>query len=366
VNLVLTTLGWVALVLAFFSRKGTAAGTGNATSVSILKPVHGSEPGLQDNLSSHFRQVTQAKVEVIIGAVDPGDAAVAVAEAVIAENPNVACRFRHGAADHGHNRKISNVMNMLELAGGDVLVLSDSDIGVPADHLDRVLEALDAPGVGVVTCPYYGTGEAGFWSRFAAMNITYGFLPNVITGVGLGLAKPCMGSTLAFRRETLEQIGGAHIFKDALADDYAIGSAIRGAGLESVVAPVLVSHSCADRRLRSLLLHELRWSQTIRGIDFYGHLGSVITHPLALAVLAAVALGFSPVALGVLGLAAAARLWVVATVDRVVGRGPGDWWLIPARDVASFCVFVGSFFVQTIEWRGTRFRVTADGDLSPI
>ena len=50
-----------------------------------------------------------------------------------------------------------------------------------------------------------------------------------MVGTALGLAKPCFGSTIALNREALERIGGFEAFASQLADDYAIGAAVRKA-----------------------------------------------------------------------------------------------------------------------------------------
>ena len=52
------------------------------------------------------------------------------------------------------------------------------------------------------------------------MGSSYDFLPNAVVGTSLGLASPCMGSTIALRRETLDEVGGFAAFVDRLADDY--------------------------------------------------------------------------------------------------------------------------------------------------
>ena len=84
---------------------------------------------------------------------------------------------------YGRNGKISNLINMAPHATQPILIVSDSDIGVPTDYVRRVLQALAGAGVGVVTCPYYGIAETGLWSKLAAMGLSYHFLPNVIAGV---------------------------------------------------------------------------------------------------------------------------------------------------------------------------------------
>jgi len=98
---------------------------------------------------------------------------------------------------------------------------------VPPDYLRRVVDALAKPGVGAVTCLYTGKPFGGLAARLSAMGIDYHFLPNVVTGISLGLAKPCFGSTIALRRVVLDEIGGLASFASVLADDYEIGRTVR-------------------------------------------------------------------------------------------------------------------------------------------
>ncbi len=336
------------------------------TTVTLLKPLHGAEAGLRQNLAAHFFQNAPNSIQIIFGVQNPADPAIAIAQDVIAEHPESAALLAIGDGGEGANRKIANLIQMADHATGEVLILCDSDIGPPPDHATRVLAALAEPGVGIVTCPYYGRGETGFWSTLAAMGLSYQFLPSVLTGVSLGMATPCMGSTIALRRETLATIGGFGAFRDVLADDYAMGAAVRALGQTSVVAPVLVSHSCTETSLSEVFAHELRWARTVKGVDPAGHGGSVVTHPVPLALLAALLLGLQPFPLLLLALAVAVRLMLGCVADRVIGRSSGPLWMLPLRDMLSFAVFVGSFLGQAVVWRGEKFHVTADGDLSPV
>ncbi len=334
--------------------------------VSLLKPLHGEEPGLERNLRSAFLQDDIGRAQIVFGVQDPADPARALADALMREHPEIDAGLHLDARRHGRNGKISNLINMAPHAAGPILIVSDSDIGVPTDYIGRLRVLLAEPGVGVVTCPYYGVAETGVWSRLAAMGLSYHFLPNVIAGVSLKLAAPCMGSTIALRRETLARIGGFEAFADVLADDYAIGQAVRRAGLKSVVAPVLVSHSFSERSFGEFFSHELRWARTVKGVDRLGHIGSLISHPLALALIAALLLGFAPTALVMLVTALLARLWLMRVTEAVIGAQTGPWWLLPVRDVLSFLVFVSSFAGRAVEWRGVKFHVTQDGDLRPV
>ena len=336
-----------------------------STSVTIMKALHEGEPALRHNLQSFFCQAREGQADIVFGVQDTADPAIHVVEALRVQHPDLKVQLRIDGERRGRNAKVSNLIGMAGQARGDVLVISDSDIEAPPEYLARVLDALAAPGVGVVTCPYVGRGDTGFWSDVAAMGLSWQFMPNVITGVGLGMARPCMGSTVALRRETLERIGGFQRFRDVLADDYLLGAAVRERGLRSVVAPVLVSHSCSEMTLGEVLSHELRWARTVKSVDFPGHLGSLVTYPTPLALVAVLLLNLSPASLAILVAALAARVLLATTVDRIAHRRTGAAWLLPIRDMLSFAVFVGSFFGHTVVWRGQRFHVTTNGALAP-
>lgn len=365
-------LGWLALLLAalgslymlaaagmirqFFARAVPAVARDEA--VTLLKPLHGAEPRLADNLATFLRQDHRGPIQLLCGVARADDPAVAAVEPLGPGIDLVIDPTRHGASG-----KIGNLVNLAACAAHGILILSDSDIAVAPDYLARVLAALDEPGVGAVTCLYRGRGDAGRWSRLAAAGLSYQFLPGALFGVATGLAHPCMGSTIALRRETLDRIGGFTRFADTLADDHAIGAAVESLGLRVVVPPMLVTHASAETSLAALWRHELRWGATVRGVAPGAYAASVIALPLPLALIGA-ALAPGLLALGVVGVALASRLVLVAAIDRQVGEPTASPLLIPLRDCLSFAVFLASFFARSVDWRGSRLRMSTDGRIA--
>jgi ceramide glucosyltransferase len=367
-GLALVGAGYQLLAGACVGRfRGPPAPPAEHPPVTILKPLHGAEPGLAAALESFVGQAYAGEVQIVLGVQDEADPAVQVVEALRARHPDRAIVLVSSPGARGANRKVSNLINMLGAARHNLLVMADSDIAVTPDYLGRVVAALgepdvgepdkDEPGVGVVTCPYHGRAAAGFWSRLTALGISHQFLPSVAVGVTLRMASPCMGSTIALRRETLARIGGFEAFADELADDYALGAAVRGLGLRSVVAPVLVAHDCAETSLRGLIAHERRWAITIRRLDPAGFFGSAVTHALPLGLLGVLLTGAAAPALAALAAAVACRFWSMARVDALIGAEDGGWRLAPVRDILSFAIFLSAFFGRAVEWRGARFSV---------
>ena len=265
---------------------------------------------------------------------------------------------------YGPNRKISNILNMLPQARHDVLVFADSDVSVGPDYLRNVIGELQKPGVGLVTCVYRGQPDPGFWPRLSAKATNYQFLPGVVTGLALGLARPCFGQTIAMRRETLEKIGGFTPFVQHLAEDHAIGEAVRMIGEKVVIPPFTVSHACVETSATQLIAHELRWSRTIRSIDPLGHLGSALIHPLAFALLAVALSGGAPGRGRLRWSPLLARLALKLLSDRALQQAHRDLWLLPLWDIVSFCDFRGELLVSRVIWRGFSFKVDGDGLLS--
>ena len=352
-------IGWVlaaAIVAARFGRRLRAPTAPAAPEpATILKPLYGAEPRLGDNLRSFCDQHWSAPVQIVAGVQSGEDGALAALRPFGAAIDIVIEPHRHGA-----NAKISNLINMTPAIRHDLIVLSDSDIAAPTDYLARVAATLAEPGVGAATCAYAGRGDCGIWSVLGAAGISYHFLPSVLLSVALRTGDVCMGSTIAMRRDTLDRIGGFARFADILADDHAIGAAVRELGLSVAIAPVIVTHASAERSFAELARHELRWAATVRDLNFGGYIGLVLTHPLPFALIAAaIAPGWGTLAL--VAAAMAARIGAAAVIDRMVGRTTAPRWLLPARDLLSFGIFVASFFVRQVRWRDTELAMRKAG-----
>lgn len=334
-------------------------------SVTILKPLHGDELFLYRNLATFCRQDYDGPVEIIFGVSDPGDPAIQAVLQLEADLPDVDIRLVVDGRRRGQNGKVSNLMNMAEHARNEVIVLADSDMVVEADYLSGLMADLAPADVGAVTCLYHGLTLPNIWSRLAAQWIDAHFLPNALLGIACGLARPCFGSTIALRRSTLEAIGGFASVKDQLADDYALGAAVRRLGLKVVVPRDIVpGHLCAARSFSALMRQELRWARTIRALDPLGFAGSLVTNPLPIALLAAAAAGFAPLSLAVVAAALACRAVLHHRVAAFIRMEPESPLLGPVRDILAFFIFFTSYLPGSIDWRGNRFALRPDGSLA--
>lgn len=328
--------------------------------VSVLKPLYGAEPGLYENLLSFVDQDYPA-VQIVFGVRGSDDGALPVARRVIAERPDADVALVIDSRVSGRNLKVANLVNMLPAARHDVLVFADSDMRVGRDYLAAVTAPLRDAATGLVTCLYKGWPIGGLWSRLGALHINFGFLPAALLGETLGAGGGCFGATIALRRAVLDKIGGLAVVRDELADDHRIGAAVREAGFATALSPYLVETSVAEKNLKCLWRHELRWARTVRLMAPVGFAGSIVTHAVALSLIAALLCGFSLTSLGFLAMSCALRWASAGAIARTLRLPGAGLWLLPLRDLLSFAVFVGGFCGRNVSWRDQLFRIEPSG-----
>jgi ceramide glucosyltransferase len=331
--------------------------------VSVLKPLHGDEPSLYENLRSFAEQDYPAG-QIVLGVNDADDGALPAARALIRDLPGRDIALVIDPRARGSNHKVANLENMLEATRHDIIVLADSDMRVERHYLAAVTAPLRDPQTGVVTCLYKGVPDAGFWSELGAMHINFWFLPGALVGEALGVGGGCFGATIALRRETLDRIGGFERLRDELADDHRIGDEVRALGLTVVLSSYIVEARVTEPTFITLWRHELRWARTERTVAPVGFAGSILSHAVAIAVLGAAVAGFGLTSLIFLVISCVLRWAAVRVIADALGLPPVKPWLLVVRDALSFAVFVASFFGRTVSWRDEFLRVEASGRMT--
>jgi len=336
--------------------------SGVATPITLLKPLRGADAQLYENLRSFCLQ-EYSHFQIVFGVADADDPAANVVRRLIADFPALDLTLVVGGAARAPNRKVANLMNMLPAARHGLLAISDSDMRVAPDYLATIAPLVAPPDAGLVTCLYRGVpAGTDLWSRVACLHINHGFLPEAAVGELVHAGDGAFGATLALSRTTLDAVGGFAAIADRLADDHALGAAVRGLGRPVTLAPVIVDNIVFEPNLGAMFRHELRWARTVRMVAPAGYAGSVITHPVALALLAVL---LHPAAWSFYALIAAflVRIGTVWLNDRALRLSRTPVYLVPLRDGLSFAVFVASFFAQSVAWRDRRYRIASGGRL---
>jgi ceramide glucosyltransferase len=328
--------------------------------VSILKPLKGEDPEIYESFRSHCRQ-EYPEYEIVFGVSDANDPAVQAVERLRQEFPDLPIQLIVCKEVLGANTKVSNLAQMVRSARYDHFIVSDSDIRVPPDYLRRVVAPLAEPGVGLVTCLYRGIAGPTVSSKLEALGISTDFCAGVLVARSIeGGLRFALGSTMAFRRQDLDAIGGFESFVDYLADDYELGKRIAGLGRKVRVSDVVVETFLHSYTVREFFDHQLRWARGVRGARPGGYAGLLFTFGWLWALLALFASGGAMWAWSVFAAAVVLRFlvaWIVG-VDALADRQvPRFSLLIPLRDLVGVLVWVLSFASNTVTWRGDRFQV---------
>jgi ceramide glucosyltransferase len=334
--------------------------------VTILKPVHGLEPLLEESLESFFRQ-DYPRFELIFGARSKDDPALRVAHALAKKYPQVPTKTVLSGEPSYPNAKVYLLEKMLPAASYPTLVIADSDVRVTSNYLEEVVRPLLDPGVGMVTCLYRGVPTGGVWSRLEALGMSVEMSSGVLVANLLEGMKFALGPTMATRKDVVDSMGGFGALADYLADDFVLGNLIADSGKTVALSHHVIDHVVLNRSARESFLHQVRWMKSSRFSRPLGHLGTVLTFAVPFGLLG-FAVGWMrgdwKLGLGLLGLAIANCMLQALAVGWGIVRDPRSLtscWLYPVRDLLGFFLWCASYYGKEIVWRGERYRLARGG-----
>lgn len=368
IGLLQALTGWA--LVARFARSTTPPAR-HRPPISVLKPLYGAEPLLEDALATICEQ-DYPEWQVVFGVQNPGDPAIAVVHRLRARFPACDIALVVNPTQHGENRKVGNLINMLPAAAHPVLAIANSDVHVQRDYLERLIATLEEPGTGIATTLYAGRpADRSLAARLGACQITHGFLPGALLARLFG-RQDCLGATMCLRRETLARIGGLPALVDHLADDNVLGRRVQALGLQVRLADTVPLTTVPETRLGPLFLHELRWARTISSLAPAAFAASVLQYPLAWALLCVVASGGAIWSLGVFSMAWLIRAVAAAGIDSALSIRLGEpdcsvpVSLLAFRDLFSAAVFLVSYAGKQVDWRGYRLQADAAPPHDPV
>lgn len=360
------------LIAAIFSielfnlqRKKSVTATDFHPPVTILKPVYGLDPDLTENLRS-FCQQDYPSYQIIFGLQDKNDPAIPIIKKIIKEFKDIDVSFVVNSKLHGANRKVSNLINIYPTAKYDYLLIADSDMRVSDNYLANIMSPFSDSKIGAVTCLYSGSARGKIASSLNAMFINEWFLPSVLISRILQPIKYCLGATMIVRRNILDEIGGFNALSNYLADDYMLGKLVTDLGYKIHLADFIVENVVEEASIKDLITHELRWARTLRRVEPLGYAFTFLTDALVISCITSFAVysAFNNILLALtpILLMSIARITLhVRTKKITASNSAGSIWLIPLRDILSFCIRVASFTGNSIQWRNNSFNVDQAG-----
>ncbi|WP_238525640.1 MULTISPECIES: bacteriohopanetetrol glucosamine biosynthesis glycosyltransferase HpnI [Acidobacterium] len=334
--------------------------------LSLLKPLHGEEPGLEAHLDSFFRQ-DYPNYEILFCARSANDPGMKIARRVAARHPHIPARFLSTGEPQYINAKVASLELMGAAAEHDLLVISDSDVHVEPGYLRTIAAPFRNERVGALTCVYRGEAHRGLWAHLEAAGMSIEMTAGVVVANMLEGMQFLLGPTMAMRRQCVEQIGGFGVLGSYCADDFMLGKLIAENGHTVVLSQHVIDHVIVSDGFVETQKHQIRWMRSTRFSRPKGHFGTGLTFSVPFGILAFVAAGalqYPRLAFFLLGYSIAARMLLALVVgafavrERILMR---TVLLYPLRDLLGFLYWAASYRSDLILWRGREFRLHKDG-----
>ena len=367
---VFTLLAIVATVRFRLHRDRSAAQNNFLPPLSLFKPVHGDEPGLEAHLESFFRQ-DYPTYEILFCARSEHDPGLLTARRVAARYPQIPARFLSTGEPQYINAKVASLEVMEATAAHDIFVISDSDVHVASDYLRAVAQPFRDKKVGALTCLYRGEARPGIWGQLEAVGMSIEMTAGVLVANMLEGMRFLLGPTMAVRRECVRAIGGFGVFGNYCSDDFMLGKLVAEQGHTVVLSQHVIDHVIVNEGFIDTQKHQIRWMRSTRFSRPKGHFGTSLTFSMPfgiLALLAALALHHPTIGLSLFLYAVAIRMLLALVVggfavrERILLR---TILLYPFRDLLGFIYWAASYWSDLILWRGREFRLTKDGLMTP-
>jgi ceramide glucosyltransferase len=362
-------------------RREDRAATTFLPPLSVLKPLHGMEPGLEQNIESFFEQ-DYPEFELLFCARQESDAGLQLARRVGARHPEVDARYVTCGepTPKFHNAKVYSLAKMDSVAKHSLFITSDADVRVTKDYLRRMVQNLKDPAVGLASCVYLGTTTGGttdgkttnggakarISSQLDAVGKSVEMTSGVLVADMLEGTKFALGASMAVRKESFQMAGGFEELGQFYADDFVLGNRLAAQKIGVRMATHVIRLMVQDTPFGLSFRNQLRWMQSTRRSRPLGHLGSGLTFAMPFGLLGlAWGLLSGHVLLGVVWLAGMVlNRWLQAAAILQV-MGDEDWvrgmLLYPLRDLLGSVLWLGSYGGDKFYYRGKVYTLKGGG-----
>jgi ceramide glucosyltransferase len=362
-----TLLHLASIVVAMVRcRPGEAASArrAGAPPVTNVRPVCGIENFGVETLRSTFR-LDYPDYEVLFCVASPRDPVVPLVERLVAENRGRA-RLLIGDDRISQNPKLNNVVKGWRAARHDWIVIADSNVLMPRDYIQRLLDAWRRD-TGLVCSPPVGCRPQGFFAELecAFLNTYQARWQYFADTVGNGFAQ---GKTMLWRRDVLTAAGGIEALALELAEDAAATKVVEAQGLRVRLVNAPFGQPLGRRTAKEIWARQVRWAR-LRRVSFPAYfLPELLAGGLPPILCCALVAHLTDMPV-IATTAAFAALWYAAecALARIAG-----WQLSAAspfafvvRDILLPALWIKSWLGNGFVWRGNAMRVDEDAMLSP-
>ncbi|XP_067666851.1 ceramide glucosyltransferase-like isoform X1 [Haliotis asinina] len=225
--------------------------------VSIIKPLMGVDPLLEENLESHFC-MKYPKFELLCCVNDEKDPAVDLVNRLCENYPKVDCKLFKGGKNGIINPMVRNMAPAYDAAQYEYVWISTSRIKASTDIIMDMVCKLQKPNVGLVHQMPFTLDHRGFGSCIE--KIYFGCaLQRFYLAFNLMNLCCVTGMSYTFKKSILDQLNGLSWFGKYLAEDYFLTKAIHEKGYKLVLSSFPAQQNVGGTSYCGLVDRLIRW-----------------------------------------------------------------------------------------------------------
>jgi ceramide glucosyltransferase len=354
-----TVIQVVSLAIAIRRLRQSACGplSKHCPPVSLVRPLCGIDNYAADTLRSTF-ELDYPDYEILFCVASAKDAVLPLVRNLIAANPGARVKLLIGDERMSANPKLNNVLKGWRTASHDWIIISDSNVLMPRDYIERLFASW-REDTGLVASPPIGCRPHGFWAEIecAFLNTYQARWQYLVDSFGFGFAQ---GKTMLWRRADLDRAGGIEALAKEVAEDAAATKIVRDAGRKVRLIDRPLAQPLGRRSAAEVWHRQLRWARLRRASFFIYFLPEILSGgvlPMLAVAILAHAFGL-PLALCV---GAFGAFWYGGEMILAAAAG----WHVPAlyplyglaRDLLLPALFVSALQGNDFVWRGNEMQV---------
>jgi ceramide glucosyltransferase len=328
--------------------------------VSVIRPLCGIENFIEETLRSTFL-LDYPRYEIVFCFAGDNDPAIPIVQGLIAAHPHIEARLLIGNAKISGNPKLNNVVKGWHASRGKWVLMADSNVLMPKDHIRRMLSAW-RNGTGLVCSPPIGSAPQNLWAEMecAFLNTYQARWQFFADSIGLGFAQ---GKSMLWRRNLLDFTGGIEALAGEVAEDAAATKIVRGLGLRVRLVTSPFVQPLGYRSAADVWHRQVRWAR-LRRKTFPWFFGLEIlvgaVPPLAMGTFVATASGWPVIDI----VAPLAAIWYAAEAYLAHNAGwhffPRSILICMLRDILLPVLWVFAWTSNDFEWRGNSITMAID------
>jgi len=328
--------------------------------ISVLKPMSGLDPQLEQNLDTFVALEAPEEFEVIMCVGSENDACYGIAKS-FAEKYSQRFKLVVGTNPHYGNPKMAQLVIGFPHAKNDFIWISESNVETSQRFMHGLMAAWKEANAKqrrktLVHAPLVAVGgSASVGDAMERMHLASFQNSNHEVSLLFGI-HAVIGKTVFMHRADLIALGGIEAFANYLGEDYMMGRAFQNAGVV-VCSAVPTRNVIGQLRVKEWFSRCARWAVIRKTME------PLVFHTLELFIYS-----FIPVLLGLFGVInmkiALAALAIKMLCDIACfwahAEGPpglGDILVIPLKEALWFATWIYAITTLHVKWRDKAIRL---------